>query len=209
MTISKTIIVNCLAILGLAASCATFESDRRSAGVVIERNKLTRPVWVDSPTNKLLVNANSTRFHYSLLKQRDLAIAVKLSQTNAISESFNPWHAEFERRLSDFPQLKALRSSPRTSKDTETLLQQAAHQIHSDVAQIEDIYYERVRIDDYKGVPELRGVSEYFDVHTLLNVAPYDTDKLRAALATSLMASKISEIKKVGREISLTARKNP
>jgi hypothetical protein len=187
---------------GLFASCLTTASDRRPEGVVVERNKQTKPAWVDSPTDKLLVNSTETRFHFSLLKQRDLPIAVKQSQTMAVDASFNHWFPGFEQRLADFPQINGLRSSSRTSKDMEILIANVAHKIHSQVAQIEDIYYERIRIDNYKTVPELQGVTEYFDVHTLVQLLPVDGEKLRLSLGSALSAGKYQEMKKVGRELA-------
>ncbi len=195
---------------GILISCVTTDSDKRPEGVVVERNKQTKPAWVDSPTNKLLVNPTETRFHFSLLKQRDLPIAVKQSQTMAIDASFDHWFPGFEQRLADFPQINGLRSSSRTSKDMEVLISNVAHKIHSQVAQIEDIYYERIRIDNYKPVPELQGVTEYFDVHTLVQLLPVDGEKLRISLGGALLAGKFQEMKKVGRELSpLAGRPRP
>jgi hypothetical protein len=187
---------------GLLTSCVSTDSDKRPEGVVVERNKQTRPAWVDSPTDKLLVNPTETRFHFSLLKQRDLPIAVKQSQTMAIDASFNFWFPGFEQRLADFPQINGLRSSPRTTKDMEILIINVAHKIHSQVAQIEDIYYERIRIDNYKTVPELQGVTEYYDVHTLVQLLPVDREKLRLSLGSALSAGKYQEMKKIGRELA-------
>jgi hypothetical protein len=136
-----------------------------------------------------------------------LPIAVKLSQTNAIKDSFELWRPGFDQRLNDFPQLKGLQSSTRTSKDTSLLLDQVAHKIHGEVSQIEDIYYEKIRIDNYATVPELQGVTEYFDVHTLVQLLPVDSEKLRSSLGTALSASKQPEMRKVGKELSLTAKK--
>lgn len=192
--------------MALFTSCLSLSSDKRPEGVVVERNKQTRPVWADAPTNKLLVNTTEVRLHYALLKQRDLPIAVKLSQTNAIKESFDLWRPGFNQRLEDFPQLKGLQSSPRTSAETSSLLDQVAHKIHGELAQIEDIYYEKVRIDNYATVPELQGVTEYFDVHTLVQIIPVDGEKLRSALGTALGSAKIPEMRKVGKELLLSAK---
>jgi hypothetical protein len=183
-------------------ACVTGNSDKRPDGVVVERNKQTRPAWVDSPTDQLLVSSTETRFHHALSKQRDLPIAVKQSQTLAIDASFKHWTSGFEQRLADFPQIKGLRSSPRTSKDTDVILEAVAKKIHSEVAQIEDIYYEKIRIDNYSVSPELQGVTEYFDVHTLVQMLPVDSERLRQALGNGLLAGKYPEMKKVGRELS-------
>jgi hypothetical protein len=75
------------------------------------------------------------------------------------------------------------------------------------VSQIEDIYYEKIRIDNHSTVPELQGVTEYFDVHTLVQLLPGDSEKLRSSLGTALSASKQPEMRKVGKELSLTAKK--
>lgn len=203
----KTIIYLSLFLAALLSSCLTTISDKRPEGVVIERNKQTKPAWVDSPTDKLLVNSTETRFHFALLKERDLPIAVKQSQTMAVEASFKLWSIEFEQCLTDYPQLKPLRSSPRTASDMETLISGLAHKIHSDAAQIEDIYYERIRIDNYKPVPELQGVTEYFDVHTLVQLLPIDREKLRVALGSALSAGKFQEMKKVGRDLAKQSEK--
>jgi hypothetical protein len=84
----------------------------------------------------------------------------------------------------------------------EQLLNQVAHKIHSEVTQIEDIYFERIRIDNYASVPELQGVTEYFDVHTLVQLLPVDGEKLRASIGSALLASKPSEMKRVGKELA-------
>ena len=184
------------------SNCATISSDKRPEGIVVERNKQVRPAWADSPTGKLLVNSTETRFHYAHLKQRDLPIAVKQSQTAAIFSSFDLWLPGFNQRLGDLPQINGLRSSPRTSKDMDQLLNQVAHKIHSDVAQIEDIYFERVRIDNYATVPELQGVTEYFDVHTLVQLLPVDGEKLRGYIGNALLVSKPAEMRRVGKELA-------
>ena len=207
MNAMNHLLITILSLTFYLNSCASLQPDKRPEGVVVERNKQSRPVWVDSPTNKLLVSTTETRFHYALLKQRDLPIAVKLSQTNAIKESFELWRPGFDQRLNDFPQLKGLQSSTRTSKDTSLLLDQVAHKIHGEVSQIEDIYYEKIRIDNYATVPELQGVTEYFDVHTLVQLLPVDSEKLRSSLGTALSGSKQPEMRKVGKELSLTAKK--
>jgi hypothetical protein len=189
-------------LLILTSNCVTVTSDKRPEGLVVERNKQVRPAWADAPTDKLLVNSTETRFHYALLKQRDLPIAVKQSQTAAIFSSFDLWLPGFNQHLNDLPQLNGLRSSSRTSKDMEQLLNQVAHKIHSEVTQIEDIYFERIRIDNYASVPELQGVTEYFDVHTLVQLLPVDGEKLRASIGSALLASKPSEMKRVGKELA-------
>lgn len=184
-------------------ACVIPGSDKRPEGVVVERNKQIRPAWVDSPSDKLLVNSTETRYHYALLKTRDLPIAVKQSQSGAVDRSFNLWLPGFEQRLSDFPQIKGLRSSARTAADMNALINQVAHKIHAEVAQVEDIYYERIRIDNYTPVPELEGVTEYFDVHTLVQLMPVDGDRLKGALSSALLAGKHAEMKKVGKELAL------
>jgi hypothetical protein len=190
-----------IAVTLASTACVTGHSDKRPDGVVVERNKQARPAWVDSPTDRLLVSSTETRFHHALSKQRDLPIAVKQSQTLAIDASFRHWTSGFEHRLTDFPQIKGLRSSPRTSKDTEVILEGVSKKIHAEVAQIEDIYYEKIRIDNYSVSPELQGVTEYFDVHTLVQLLPVDTDRLRQTLGTALLAGKYPEMKKVGKEL--------
>jgi hypothetical protein len=184
------------------SGCTTFNGDKRPEGVVIERNKQVQPAWVDSPSDRLLVNSTETRFHYSSVKQRDLAIAVNQSQGLAIAASYDLWLPGFNQRLGDFPQLKGLQSSPRTQKDMEALLVRVSHKIHTDVAKVEDIYYERIRIDNFENVPELQGVVEYFDVHTLVQLVSIDGDVLKQVLSDALLAAKFSEMKSVGKELA-------
>jgi hypothetical protein len=194
-------------IIALFTACVTVVSDKRPEGIVVERNKQTRPVWADSPTNKLVMNDSETRFHYAMVRQRDLPIAVKLSQTNALKESFELWKSVFGQSLREVPQVRRLQVSTKQGKELAQILDIASSKLHSDLAQIEDIYYERIRIDNYEHVPELKGVSEYFDVHTLIKISKIDLDKLKLILGTELLAARNSEFKKVGRELSVTAKK--
>jgi hypothetical protein len=199
------LVMGCSMFAASLSSCTTSEfGDKRSDGTVVERNKQSRPAWVDSPTDRLLVNSTETRFHYSLRKQRDLPIAVKQTQIMAIDSSYNLWLSGFEQRLGDYPQIKGLKSSTRTNKETLSILEQIAKKTHSEVAQIEDIYYEKIRIDNYAASPELQGVTEYFDVHVLVQLLPVDSEKLKNSLANGFSNSKLPEIKKVGRELSPT-----
>ena len=184
------------------SNCTTFTADKRPEGPVVERNKEVQPTWVDSPSDRLLVSSTETRFHYSSLKQRDLAIAVNTSQGLAIAASYKLWLPAFTQRIDDIPQLNGLRSSPRTQVEMEALLERVSHKIHTDIAKVEDIYYERIRIDNYKPVPELLGVAEYFDVHTLVQLVSVDGEALHKTLSDALLASKNTEMKKVGKDLS-------
>lgn len=187
--------------------CTTLVSDKRPEGVVVERNKQSRPVWADSPTTRLFTSETETRYHYAMIKQRDLPIAVKLSQTNAIKESFRLWRSLFGNNLQQVSQVKRLQSSTKYAKDLTYILDSVASKMHGDLAQIEDIYYERIRIDHPEKVPELRGVSEYFDVHSLVKIAPIEIEKLKKSLAAALSATRNPEFKKVGKELSSGNRK--
>lgn len=201
-----SILITFAQILQITA-CASLASDKRPEGVVIERNKQSRPVWVDSPTTKLITNETETRYHFAMIKQRDLPIAVKLSQTNAIKESFRLWRNIFGQNLQQLSQVRRLQTSTKYSKDLTNILDSVASRIHGDLAQVEDIYYERVRIDNYGPVPELKGVPEYFDVHTLVKILPLDQDRLKKSLSTALIAARFPEFKKVGRELAVAAKK--
>lgn len=199
--VSKKFLILAAVILNLTR-CTTVSGDKRPEGVVIERNKQVQPAWVDSPSDRLLVNSTETRFHFSSLKQRDLAIAVNQTQGLAIAASYDLWLPGFNQRLGDFPQLQGLQSSPRTQKEMEELLNRVSHKIHTDVAKVEDIYYERIRIDNFEKVPELQGVVEYFDVHTLVQLISIDGEVLRQVLSDALLASKFSEMKTVGKGLA-------
>jgi hypothetical protein len=51
-------------------------------------------------------------------------------------------------------------------------------------------------------VPELTGVTEYFDVHTLVQLMPINTERLKSVLGNALQTSKLPEMKKVGKELA-------
>lgn len=200
--VSKKYFILPLILTVTVTGCTTLNGDKRPEGVVIERNKQVQPTWVDSPSDRLLVNSTETRFHHSSVKQRDLAIAVNQSQGLAIAASYDLWLPGFNQRLEDFPQLKGLQSSSRTQKDMEALLGRVSHKIHTDVAKVEDIYYERIRIDNFEKVPELQGVVEYFDVHTLVQLVSINGDVLKQVLSDALLAAKFSEMKTVGKDLA-------
>lgn len=181
-------------------SCAYIPSDSRTDGVVIERNKQTRPAWADAPTDQLLYTSSETRFHYAVLKARDLPIAVKQSQTAAIDASFSLWKPLFDQQIYEFDPLKQLKNQPKINRELNDIIYRLAHRSHSEIAQIEDIYFERVKIDNYNG--ELEHFSEYFDVHTLVHLAPIDHEQLTQQLASELQSSRTPEIKRAGKELS-------
>jgi len=188
-------------------ACAYVSSDLRPDGIVVERNKQSRPAWADAPTERLLTSGSEYRFHYALLKSRDLPIAVKQSQTRAIEQSYELWKPQFDQEVGTFSQLKKLQASARTSKELQAVTDRIARRLHSEVAQIEDIYFERIRIDSQKNPTDLEGVSEYFDVHTLVQFLPFDQEKLQKDLSAALLASSVGELKKVGRDLSTTPKR--
>jgi hypothetical protein len=203
-----------ISLLGLnTLSCAYLSRDKRPDGSVVERNKESRPAWVDSPTNQLLYTSSETRFHFAILKARDLPIAVKKSQIAAIEASFPLWLPIFDQSIKDVRELKALASSPQTMAELSELKTQFAHRVHTEIAQVEDIYFERVKIDNYKSTPELEGVSEYFDVHTLVHLASIDQEKFARDLGEQLKGSRNKQIRRAGQDflkrISTKPRKDP
>lgn len=208
MKIASTLARFILLCLSIGA-CAYVSSDLRPDGIVVERNKQSRPAWADAPTERLLTSGSENRFHYALLKSRDLPIAVKQSQTRAIEQSYELWKPQFDKKVGTFSQLKKLQSSARTSKELQAITDRIARRLHSEVAQIEDIYFERVRIDSQKNPADLEGVSEYFDVHTLVQFLPIDQEKLQKDLSTEFLASSVGEVKKVGRELSSNPNPKP
>lgn len=191
----------CFFVLVFFAGCATIQSDTRPDGRIVERSKQVRPVWADSPLNQLAVNATEVKFHYAKFKQRDLPIAVKSAQTEAIDQSFPLWRPSFDSRLKEYPRLVAAGTGP-AEKEYVSLLDQAAHRVHAQAAQIEDIYYERVRIEDASKVPELTGVSEYFDVHILVQLLQVDSERLKNALYQSFLNAKSPALRKAGKELA-------
>ena len=182
-------------------SCAYLSRDKRPDGSVVERNKESRPAWVDSPTNQLLYTSSETRFHFAILKARDLPIAVKKSQIAAIEASFPLWQPIFDQRLKDLKEIKALASSSRISPEFSEVKTQFAHRVHTEIAQVEDIYFERIKIDNYKSTPELEGVSEYFDVHTLVHLVPIDEEKFNRELGEQLKGSRNKQIRRAGQDL--------
>lgn len=183
------------------SGCVYLSRDKRSDGSVIERNKESRPAWVDSPTDQLLYTASETRFHFAILKARDLPIAVKKSQIAAIEASFPLWLPIFERAMRNYKEVKTLESASGTSRDMAELKNYFAHRIHAEIAQVEDIYFEKIKIDDYKLELELEGLKEYFDVHTLVHLAPLDQEKVEKDLISALQASRNKEIRRVGKQL--------
>lgn len=190
-----------VAACAMSSCTTTAPSDTRPEGRIVERSKQVRPVWVDSPLSQLAVNATEVKFHYAKFKERDLPIAVKAAQTEAIDQSFLPWRPSFESRLKEFPKLIAAGVGP-AEKEYTTLLEQAAHRVHAQAAQIEDIYYERIRIEDASKVPQLSGVPEYFDVHVLVQLMQVDSDKLRNAIYQSFVAAKSPALRKAVKELA-------
>jgi hypothetical protein len=204
VTMKKHFIIRTLTIavtLGFLLANCTTPSDNRPEGRIVERSKQLRPVWADSPLNQLAINATEVKFHYAKFKQRDLPIAVKTSQTEAIESSFTPWRPSFDSRIKEFPKLIAAGTGP-SQKEYEILLDQAAHRVHAQAAQIEDIYYERVRIEDASKVPELTGVSEYFDVHVLVQLQQVDSERLNNALFQTFSTAKSLTLRKVAKDFA-------
>lgn len=189
--------------LHVFSGCVYLSRDKRPDGSVVERNKESRPAWVDSPTDQLLYTASETRFHFAILKARDLPIAVKKSQIAAIEASYPLWLPIFESALREYKELKALESAPGTSRDMAELKNYFAHRIHAEIAQVEDIYFEKIKIDDYKLELELEleGLKEYFDVHTLVHLAPLDQEKVEKDLISTLQSSRNKEIRRIGKQL--------
>lgn len=188
------------AIFILTTSCATTSKDSRPEGRVIERSKQAKPVWADAPAGQLIVNATEAKIHYANTKQRDLPIAIKVTQSSAIESSYEPWRASFETRLSEFPKVLAAKNAKNQVEYTQ-LIEQVARKVHAQAAQVEDIYYERIRIDAADKVPELAGVSEYFDVHVLVQLLPVDSTKIRAVLQQVFSGAKAPELKRIGKDM--------
>ena len=202
MTTTSKLLLTLSVLTFVISACTTDSGDKRKEGVVVERNKLVRPAWVDSPSDRLLLNSTETRFHHSSLKQRDLAIAVNQSQALAITASYDLWLPTFTQHIDAVPKIGDLRSNPKTQTVMNSIIDRVSHKIHTDVAKVEDIYYERIRIDNFESVPELVGVPEYFDVHTLVQLISIDNSALQNSLSDAMLVEKISEIKKFGKELS-------
>lgn len=203
-------IVKTLLFLSLSLSlvgCIYLARDKRPGGTVIERNKETRPAWVDSPTNQLLYTTSETRFHFAVLKARDLPIAVKKSQIAAIEASFALWKPTFDKQLATIQEIKPLMANPKLVAEANDLISNYSHKVHSEIAQVEDIYFERVKIENYQASPELEGVSEYFDVHTLVHLNPIDQEKFPRDLAAKLEAANNRQIRATGKQLAKNLNK--
>jgi hypothetical protein len=185
----------------VSASCTSLTREKRPHGFVIERNKESRPAWVDSPINKLLYTSSEIRFHFAIQKARDLPIAIKKSQTAAIDASFVLWLPTFEQALKEFKELSLLAKTNKTSAEFAEIKDHLAHRVHSEIAQVEDIYFERIKIDNYQESPDLEGVSEYFDVHTLVHLKPVAKDELTRQLIDQMQSARNKKIRQVGAEI--------
>jgi hypothetical protein len=137
-----------------------------------------------------------------------LPIAIKKSQTAAIEASFNLWLPYFDTKIAEVSQFKSIKNSAKSRRDLDDFLNQFAHRIHSEIAQVEDIYFERIKIDGHKTSNEMQGISEYFDVHTLVHLAPVDSEYFAGQLAKELKASGNSELRRVGKDIQKDIDKN-
>jgi hypothetical protein len=197
----KLVPIFLLIALQLLISCITLPSDQRPEGKVVERSKQTKPVWSDSPTDQLIVNATEAKIHYFSQKSRDLPIAVKLMQSTAIEKSYPLWKPSFDQRLKEFPKIFNAKT-PRNEKEFYDLLEQCARKVHAEAAQIEDIYYEKIQIEKPELVPELAGVSEYFDVHVLVQLKQVDTAKIESVIYQVFSKAKAVELRRVGSEFS-------
>ncbi len=183
-------------------SCISLPDERRSDGKVIERNKQSRPVWVDAPVNQLIVNATEANVHISKLKQRDLPIAIKLTQTAAIETSYPPWRPSLESRMGEFPSITSFKTGKHETEYS-ILLEQVARKIHAQVAQVEDIYYERIQINPEKKPPEFENLTEYFDVHVLVQLHPVESVKLQSVIHQVFSNAKASELRKAAKSLAL------
>jgi hypothetical protein len=182
-----------LASLGLAVilnGCTTtVTGDRRPEGPVVERNKEVKPIWLDLALDELVTTQTGGQLHHALFKQRDLPIGIKTAQTSAVEISFNAWKVAFDEKFSQLPNVGSLKNSG-TDKDLEAAKDQLSRRLHAEVTQIEDIYYERIRIDDRTKVPELGNIPDYFDIHALVNIQPLQLSVLILAAKSQFINAK-------------------
>lgn len=183
------------------SGCVYLANNKRPDGTVVERNKESRPAWVDSPTDQLLHTSTETRFHFAILKARDLPIAVKKSQIAAIEASYPLWLQIFEQAFRQVKEVKTLTSSSKLARDFAEFKNNFAHRVHAEVAQVEDIYFERVKIENQKAPPDLDGVGEYFDVHTLVHLNAIDQERFTKELAEQMLGSRNKQIRQAGKDL--------
>ena len=193
--------LNCLLVFTLILGCASAPENQRPEGRVIERSKQSKPVWADAPSGQLIVNATEAKIHHFSPKKRDLPISIKTAQSDAIENSFASWRPSFLVRLNEFTQLMATKST-KNEQEFNELIEQAARRVHTQAAQVEDIYYERIQIDSPEKVPELAGVNEYFDVHILVQLLPVETEKIQAALYQVFQQARSPDLKRAVREFA-------
>ncbi len=189
-------------IAALLYSCQTPLGDVRPEGVVIERNKQVRPVWVDLPTERIVSAGNDSKFHFAKFKQRDLPIAIKTTQSAAVESSFSAWLPIFNERMKQVPKFSQIQSKGNPA-ELDLLMTQLSRKQHAIAAQIDDIYYEKIRIDDPSKVPELTGVSEYFDVHVLILLKPMEDQQLHSSIKKIFINSKQAEWRKWAQELKI------
>ncbi|MCX6116553.1 MAG: hypothetical protein NT027_03355 [Proteobacteria bacterium] len=181
-------------------SCVTPIGDTRPEGVVVERNKKSRPVWADSPTNSLTSSQDDQKLHFTKERQRDLPIAIKLTQSESIEASYIPWKVQFDQKLRNLAKFEQI-SKKYNQMDFAENVHQLARKYHAQLAQVEDIYYEKIRIDDATKVPELKGVGEYYDVHVLVSLKLIEDLKLKSLAKSHFLNSKWPELKKWAQEL--------
>lgn len=191
----------CIALF-IYVGCVSTQTQTRSDGVVIERNKQARPVWVDAPMSQLVESSKDAKLRYALLKQRDLPLAIKSTQSSAISSSYEPWRPIFDTQLKQLALFHQIRAKDDASR-FDGLVEKAAHEVHAQSSQIEDIYYEKIRIDDPSMVPELKGVNEYFDVHVLIRIVPIENKRFLAIIKRVFGGAKSLETRKWAKELKI------
>lgn len=194
--------IRTILITSLLYSCQTPLGDVRPEGVVVERNKQVRPVWVDLPTERIVSASADSKLHFAKFKQRDLPIAIKTTQSLAVESSFSMWLPIFNERMKQVPKFNQIQSKG-SSTELDLLMTQLSRKQHSIAAQIDDIYYEKIRIDDPSKVPELAGVSEYYDVHVLILLKPLEDKQLHSSIKKIFLNSKQAEWRKWAQELKI------
>jgi hypothetical protein len=181
----------------LVGSCSTTFTHVRSDGKVVERSKEARPNWVEAPHAKLISDANESRMHFENLRQRDLPVAVKLTQSYAMEASYVAWKPLVAQRVGSFQGVVGLlndRNRAEFDKISETMIRK----LHSDLTAIEDIYYEKIETDPTAELNELKGAKEYFDVHVSIRIKGLLDEALRQAMVSSFAKSKDSQLRRLG-----------
>jgi hypothetical protein len=181
-----------LLLISCLMSCATFLNERPE-GRVIERSKQTPPAWSALKLNVLFETDDGAQYRHMRSKERDLPIGIKKTQTDGIQQSYNAWMPVFKQKmLASIPDLAKVQDS-----DLYPVLEKVGLPTHNEIAQISDFYFEKIHIDRPDMVPDLEGVSEFYEIHVLVTLKQFDMNKATTQMIQALETSGRPELQKI------------